>query len=279
MTPLQKTLKYLAMAFAIFLCISILIGIFGGLYTVSYFISVNSGEKVVESIMTEQFSGGEITGLRVNISAAELEIKAGEKFSVETNHKYITCKENGDILEIDETKPFFASHPGGMKVILTVPKETVFDYADIRTAAGSLKIDNFRVNSFSANLGAGELSANGLYVLHNTEIEGGAGSVTIQHSYLNNADIDMGVGELDFEGELDGNCSIDYGIGETNLVLSGTDNDYTIELDKGIGEAMIEGKKMSDDSVYGYGIRQIEIDGGIGELNITFNPKNEYEKM
>lgn len=68
------------------------------------------------------------------------------------------------------------------------------------------------------------------------------------------------------------------GIGETSLVLVGTDNDYKIELDKGIGEAWLDGKKMSDDSFYGSGSRRIEIDGGVGELNISFT-ENSGERQ
>ena len=53
----------------------------------------------------------------------------------------------------------------------------------------------------------------------------------------------------------------------------------TIELDKGIGEARLDGKKMSDDSVYGAGKNFIEIDGGIGELNITFKAKTDEKEI
>ena len=85
----------------------------------------------------------------------------------------------------------------------------------------------------------------------------------------------MGVGELNLTGELSGKSSIDYGVGETNIVLLGTDDDYKVKLDKGIGEATIDGIKMSDDSVYGAGKNYIEIDGGVGELSISFKAKEQ----
>ena len=103
--------------------------------------------------------------------------------------------------------------------------------------------------------------------------------MTISGGRLNNADIDMGIGELNLTSELSGKSSIDYGVGETNLVLAGTHNDYRIELDKGIGEAWLDGKKMSDDAVYGGGGRHIEIDGGVGELNITFTENSDESIM
>ena len=273
MTTFQKIIKYFALAFAIFLSVSIISGICGALYSVSYFFSGNTTDE-----MTEHVIGNNFTSLSVNISAAELEIKTGEKFGIETNHRYLTYKENGEILEINETRPFFTSH-SGMKVILTIPEENVFDYADINAGAGSVKIDDLRANSLKIELGAGELKARRLDALDKAEIDGGAGSVTISGGHLNNADIDMGVGELNLTTELSGKSSIDYGVGETNLVLVGTDNDYKIELDKGIGEAWLDGKKMSDDSVYGAGKNFIEIDGGIGELNITFKAKDNKKEL
>ena len=271
MTTFQKIIKNLAMAFAIFLSISIISGICGALFTVANLFGTNKEEGIV----INQAIGGDFSSISVNLSAAELEIKTGDKFDVETNHKYLKCEEKDDILKISETRTLFAAHPKGTKVILTVPKDKIFDYADIRAGAGSVTIDVLSANMLDVDLGAGELKAQCLNANNKAEIDGGAGSVTIKDGRLNNADIDMGVGELNLTSELSGKSSIDYGIGETNLVLLGTDNYYKIELDKGIGEALIEGRKMSDDSVYGAGENHIEIDGGIGELNITFKEKTD----
>lgn len=275
MTTMQKIIKYLAMAFVVFLSTIIISVICGALFSARYFFGENTLGKMTDMTFERNFSG-----ISVNISAAELDIKTGEKFGVETNHKYLECETKGDILKINEKRPLFASHPGGMKVIFTVPKGMFFDYVDISAGAGSVTIDELLSNMLDIELGAGEIKAGELVATDKSEIDGGAGSVTISGGRLNNADIDMGVGELNLTSELSGKSSIDYGVGETNLVLIGEEDDYKIELDKGIGEAWLDGKKMSDDSVYGAGKNFIEIDGGIGELNIKFNSKtNEKELM
>ena len=266
MTAFQKIIKYLALAFAIFLSISIISGICGAIFSISMFFGGNESDE-----MTSEYSVvNDVASLSVNISAAELEINTGDKFAVETNHKHLKCEEKDDILKISETRPLFASHSKGMKVILTIPKERIFDYVDVRAGAGTVTIDELSSNMLNIELGAGKLTAQRLNALYDAEIDGGAGSVTIKDGNLCNADIDMGVGELNLTGELSGKSSIDYGIGETNLVLLGESDDYKIKLDKGIGKAFIDGKKMSDDSVFGAGENYIEIDGGVGELNITF---------
>ena len=274
MTNLQKIVKYLAMAFAIFLSVSIISGICGALFTISNLFGANTESEIVN-----QSIGSDFTSISVNLSAAELEIKTGDKFAVETNHKYLKCEEKDDILKISETRTLFASYPRGMKVILTVPKESVFDYVYISAGAGSVTIDELSSNMLDIELGAGAFKAGELVATYKAEIDGGAGSVIISGGRLNNADIDMGVGELNLTSELSGKSSIDYGIGETNLVLIGEEDDYKIELDKGIGEAWLAGRKMSDDSVYGAGENFIEIDGGIGKLNITFKAEPDETEL
>ena len=59
-------------------------------------------------------------------------------------------------------------------------------------------------------------------------------------------------------------------MGELNLTLTGTLDDYCITLDKGVGKATLDGKKMSDDVKYGNGETSIEIDGGVGAMKIEF---------
>ncbi|MGM9937927.1 MAG: DUF4097 family beta strand repeat-containing protein, partial [Candidatus Ornithomonoglobus sp.] len=204
MTTVQKIIKYLAMAFAIFLSVSIITGICGVLFSVTYFFSENTSDEMTEQTIDSNFSG-----ISINISAAELDIKTGEKFGVETNHKYLECESKGDILKINEKRSLFVSHHGGMKVILTVPKGMLFDYVDISAGAGSVTIDEILANSLSIELGAGELKAGRLDAIDNAEIDGGAGSVTISGGRLNNADIDMGIGELNLTSELGGKSSID----------------------------------------------------------------------
>ena len=57
---------------------------------------------------------------------------------------------------------------------------------------------------------------------------------------------------------------------ELSLSLLGGEDDYFIKLDKGLGDATIDGQSMSDDSIFGTGDNRINIDGGIGSIDIDF---------
>ena len=78
MTTLQKVIKYLALAFAIFLAVSIIggilsaVGLFGGLF---------SADAVLEETKTYSVAAG-VQNLKIEINAADLYIKEGSAFSV-----------------------------------------------------------------------------------------------------------------------------------------------------------------------------------------------------
>ena len=268
MTSLQKAIKYLAMAFAIFLCVSIVGGIVTGLAGISFIFSDNKKEPVGE--MQTYSVDGEVSYLSLNLSGARLKINSSDKFSVESNHNYISVKLNNGQLRISETKKPFSFSSKGATVILNVPEGFVFDDAIIDTGAGEVKIEALSADVLKLSLGAGKAEIKRLTANSRADIDGGAGELKIESGRLNNLALDMGVGELTLISHVEGKSSINCGIGEMNLTLLGSRSDYQIEIDKGIGEANLDGESMRDGSVYGAGKNRIEIDGGIGEININF---------
>lgn len=269
MTSFQKAIKYLALAFAIFLIVTIIGGIMAGLTGVSYILS-GKDNKVVGEMQVYSIDG-EISSLSVDISGAELKIKTADKFSVESNHKYISVKGDNGKLTISETKKFFAVSSKGATVILNIPANFVFENVMIDTGAGKVEIDSLSCDVLKLSLGAGKADIKNLTANSRADIDGGAGELDIDGGKLCNLKLDMGVGKLTLKSRIEGESDLDYGVGKTDLILLGSLEDYQIEIDKGIGEAKLNGEKMNDDSVYGSGENKIEIDGGVGEINIEFS--------
>ena len=268
MTTLQKVIRNLAIAFAIYLCISIIGGICAGLAGISFLFSDResaAGETRVYPIEAD------ISQLSLELSGARLQIRTADHLSVESNHKYLSVDaENGE-LSIRETKKRFSVSPKGVTVILNVPEGFVFDKVTMETGAGQVSIDTLSADSLELSLGAGEVTIQNLTAGTRANIEGGAGEITINGGLLRNLNLDMGVGELEMKSRIEGRSCLNFGIGEAKLTLLGSREDYRIDLDKGICEAKLEGVPMQDDSVYGSGENRIEIDGGIGEINIGFS--------
>lgn len=261
MTSLQRAIKYCALAFAVFLSVSII----GGICSAAAMVFGFLGGDPVGEMQTYSISG-EITSLDIEIGMAAFEIVEGESFSVESNLKDLSVEEKNGVLQISDEQKNGSIGSSDASVVLTVPAGFVFEEADISAGAGELTIDTLAASELKLDLGAGETEIGSLTVLEKAEINNGAGELTIQGGELNDLSMDLGVGEM----ELTGDCTINYGVGETILNLAGDSSDYQIALDKGIGGATLDGETMSGDSVYGDGPNKISIDGGVGSLRIEF---------
>lgn len=267
MSILQKIIKYLAIAFAMFLTFSIISGI---AYGVSVIGNLFDDDK---KDITEKLNDLEINAntllLDVNISSSNIIIKRGDTFKVETNNKYINSKQDKNKLYIKEKKHNLI-HNNNSELILYIPNDFVFDGVSIQTGVGKVNIETLSTKQLYLKLGAGKVDINNLNASENAKIDGGAGDININAISINNLDLDMGVGKLALIAKLIGNNKINSGVGKINLSLIGTLEDYEISLDKGIGKATIDGNDMKDNNTYGTGINKLDIDGGIGNIDIEF---------
>lgn len=273
MTSLQRIIKYCAVALALFLVVSIIGSICGavGILT-GLFDGHVSGESALGEMRTYAITG-QIESLDVDLSAAALEIVTGDRFSVESNHKYLTVKEENRALDISEEKIPFGFSSEGVTVILTVPEGFVFEDASIETGAGTVDIQTLSANTLRLDLGAGKTEIGTLNAQTRAKINTGAGKLTIRDGQMHDLTMDHGVGKLELTGLLTGQCEVDFGVGDTELTLLGSREDYQIKLDKGLGNATLEGEEMNDGSTYGGGENRIEIDGGVGSIQIDFEDR------
>lgn len=266
MTTAQRVIKYCAVAFAVFLIVSIIGGLVGAAASLPAL--CGAGDAVGE--MRTHTVAGTVENLEVDLGGTRLEIKTGGHFSVESDHRYLKVENTDGTLSIKEEHPAAGFYSEGAQVILTVPENFTFQQAAISAGAGAVKADAIRAERLTLDLGAGEVDIGNLTATAKATINSGAGELKAGGGELADLDLDIGVGEVDLESRLTGDCRLDYGVGELDLTLAGTREDYRIALDKGVGKATFDGAKVSGDAVYGDGAASIEIDGGVGELNIRF---------
>lgn len=267
MTTTQKVIKYCAIAFAVFLIVSIFTGILGAVSGLSFFYGRRNaiGEEKIYAV------NDTVESLEIDLSGTELEIRTGDGFSVESNHKYLEVENKGGLLRIKEEHPVFGFYPGGVQVILTIPENFSFEKVHISAGAGEMKIDTLLAEKLFLDLGAGEVHIDRLDASVKAEINSGAGELRIGDGNLADLNFDMGIGEVNMRSALTGDCEIHMGVGELNLTLAGTSRDYRISLDKGVGDAVLDGRKMYDGETYGSGDTVIELDGGVGAIKIEFD--------
>ena len=268
MSSAQKIIKYVAIAFAVFLIFSIISGIMLGFSMVAT-VFEDDNESITEKLNMLDISDN-ASILNVNISAAKLVIKNGDTLKAETNNKYIESKQDGNKLTIKEKKHNWFRKSNNSELIIYIPSDFIFDGIAIETGAGKVNIEELVTKELYLDLGAGKVEIDNLVALDEASIDGGAGEIVINDGAINNLDLDIGVGRFALTSDLTGNNKVDSGVGEVNINLIGDSSYYKIKLDKGIGSATIDGNNMKDDTYYGTGSNIVDIDGGVGSIKINF---------
>ncbi len=275
MTDFQKIIKYIAMVLAIFLIVMIFGGILGGLSLASHIF--DKGSDPVHDLSSQSFSK-DYTKLDIEISAADFIIEEGDAFSIDSNHKYLKVEEKHDTLKIYDTQRPFNVNSETYTVILTIPKDTVFDEVSIDTGAAKLSVTSLTTYDLDLKLGAGLVTLTDVTVNTETDIEGGAGSLKIENCSFNNLGLDIGVGECDLEAKLFGNSELNCGVGTADFTLIETDDvTYRVEVEKALGTVKLDGKKLEKATQFGNGNSKVEINCGVGDVNINiFSQVQEF---
>ena len=210
-----------------------------------------------------------VHSLHIQIGAAEVVIKEAENFSLESNLKYLSVSDDNGILTISEENNTGVTYTNAF-LTLYIPADTVFDDISIMIGAAKMTTGTLSADRVNLKLGAGDIRIENLSATSQSKIEGGAGKITIENGTLQNLQLKMGTGELNLTASLTGKSDLCLGIGETNLTLIGEKSDYTVEIEKGLGNISVDGKDVTDFGVSGNGPNRIIIEGGIGAFHLVF---------
>ena len=156
------------------------------------------------------------------------------------------------------------------RLTLYVPEGTVFESVSIDTGAGRLMAEELRAERLDLSLGAGAVEIGYLETTKETDIEGGAGAIVISDGSITDLELEMGVGGLDLTAALLGDSDLSLGVGESKLTLLGNKDDYRVEIEKGLGNILVDGEIVSQYGSYGSGRNSVDIEGGVGEINLSF---------
>lgn len=265
MSKTQKLIKL----FAIFLAIIIIINIFSLLiYSISLIpgIDINTNKGLT---FEEEYNN--IEKIEIDITSASIIIKEGNELKITTinmENNFNSKLKNKTLILEEKTKLFSKKNTNGTLTI-TIPNDYILDELNADTGAGTVTIDNVEINEVELDHGAGQIKINNSF-FHESDINGGAGEIKITNSKLNNLDLDAGIGKVKIESLLTGYNQIDCGIGEIELTLTGKEEDYQLNLEKGIGNIKIKNNKQKNSILYGNGSNKIKVEGGIGNININF---------
>lgn len=289
MNQFQKNIKYLAMALAIFLTVSIIYSMIAilafatSIFGLNDFLgSVNDNEKIdytSEDSFTQSYDNID----RINIShgAGKLIVKSSD----DTDKVLVSLSNNKDEYKVSTSKgtlrlenkskinnifSFGGKKKHGVDLTISLPKNYNLEELEIDAGAGKIDLEGFNTDKLYINAGAGDITVTKVQA-SDIELDGGIGQTTFKDVLFNKGDIDTGVGNINFTGKLIGRHKINSGIGEVNLNLKGKLQDYDLKIDKGLGEIRINGQKFKNVDLRQLNTdNEIDINGGIGSININF---------
>lgn len=219
-----------------YIALALAISIIGGIISSAYYFIENIGSIfVVETdnngLNIKDYSD-DAKILSIDISSADLKIVEGKKFDVKTKNEYIIVKKTDNKLFITEDSHSIFNKAEDQEVIVYIPSTLLFDEVYIENNIGRINIDKLLTKKLNLSMSIGKIQVDKLSVLN------------------------------DF--------NIDNNIGSTNINMLNSKEDYTINSEMGIGTIKIDGKKIQDETKYGKGNNNINIDGGIGNIDINF---------
>lgn len=265
MSSAQKVIKVVAIALAVFIIVNIFSLIFSGL---SMLLDIDFGSDGGNISFEEVYQ--DIREIEIDGASANVEITSGDEFKVEAKDldNELTSKVRNGVLKIEENDKWFSGSNKGV-IYITVPEGTVLGELSIDMGAGKFKIHDIEVKEFDMDHGAGVLEIDNVK-FNSSDIDGGAGTIKIKKSNLNNLDLDAGAGKVEVEASITGKSQISCGVGEVDITLIGNEDDYQIKIEKGIGNVSINGTKQESSTTYGSGINKLDIEGGIGNIKVSF---------
>ena len=272
MTTTQKIIKYLAIAFALFLVISIFSIIFGLSHEIIS--SINNDEKeseLLKEYTTISNNVNNVESFKIDISNDDIELKEGEKFEVKTNDPDVKFyHENSKVkIKSDKTFSWHLSNSSRGTIIIYLPNEFKISELDIDLGAGKIDIDKIFVETLLMDLGAGTMTANELNVYGKTTINGGAGNININSGTINNLNLKLGAGNASIQSDLTGSNTLTTGVGKLNLSLSRSKDNYGFDINKGLGNITLNDFDISENTILGDGATKIKINGAVGNIIIN----------
>ena len=265
MTLKQKFIKYIAVFLAAFLIASMSLAAFGVL---SSLLGIEDKRDILSDYDNSLTVSSDVSILKLNISASQVKIVKGEEFAAATDNSEIEITEKGSVLEITEKKKL-GIFEGDRLVIITVPENKVFDSVRISAGAGEMNIEALKAETLNMELGAGDIVFDSIEISGSAAINAAAGELIVRSGRINELEMNLAVGDVNLKAALTGKTEIDCAAGDIDIELAGEESDYSIEVDKGISSCKFNGKELKDDTRYGDGENIIEIDGGIGDIEIT----------
>lgn len=255
---LAKALGIALAAFIIFTIISSLL----------FVTNIFSSNKDESDLTRHEVIKENIMALDLDFSNVNLNIEAGDDFTVDTNIRNLEIKEYEHKLKMS-TSGFFFGKSNNKTINITVPKDWNLEQVKLDIGGGDILIKDITAREWDLSLGMSKTILDNVTSLNKATIENGAGYLEANNCTFYNLDFQNGLGSAKLVTTLNGQADFDNGLGSVEASISDSKDNYTIEISNGLGSVNINDETVSDGQL-GHGSKKISIDNGMGAVEIKF---------
>ncbi len=282
----QRVMKALAMAFALFLSITIIGGIIMAIGTV-FHIAGNGNSGYANTYSSSEIYTG-IESIDIVVNAERVRVRSGNELRVELNEvgEGCTVKVENNILKVRDTSGSYGRGIsnwingilngrlrdtwGAHMITITVPEELLLKELVVDTGAGTFELQDIQTGKLILRTGAGTIDVRTVKADY-ADIASGAGTVDLNRVDFQGSYMKAGAGTITVSGKLLGDNRVECGVGSLTLNLEDSKEIYSMNVEKGIGAIHIDGERRSNTYVQTGAENSLQIKGGVGDLNINFS--------
>lgn len=277
MTGFQKFIKYAAIAFGIYLSITIvlaLLGIARGLVRASkndeFKDIVTDREEYKTEDITRTYEN--IRNLEVNVEETELIIRNGDTFRIEGTNipDRMEIEQEGNQLSISDEELPSSFFDGNMVMTIYIPEDTKLDTIDLEinyvpADIQKLNATNLKLEIYNNYCEIDEIIAD------NMEFKNEEGNIDIYNAEIGRLLFDSESGVEDVSLDITENAEINLEYSYTDMNLIGKQEDYQISTKNQAGNIYIDGETITSNAeTWGSGSTKINLDNVKADIFISF---------
>ncbi len=253
----MKTIYKVLISFSVGICLIVAgvgIGGLGYLYPIPFIPHVVWHPHSEENIRFEATE--EIDNLKLELHKANVEFYTHQSHSiqVEVDQVYsgFEVYVDGHELKIIQPNYWWFSQYDAADIRIYLPEHFRFSETDVSMSLGWVQMNNLKTDDLKIDSYTGDFEMNDIQC-QKLDLDAGVGSTKINH--------------LSFQNQLD----IDLGVGSVYVLLDGHEDEYSYNVDVGLGDVMIGDRSFSgivDTHLNKRGHKNIDVDCGLGSVDI-----------
>ena len=277
MTGFQKFIKYAAIAFGIYLSITIvlaLLGIARGLVRASkndeFKDIVTDREEYKTEDITRTYEN--IRNLEVNVEETELIIRNGDTFKIEGTNipDRMEIEQDGNKLKVSDEEVSSSFSDENMVVTIYIPEDVKLDNIDLEINYVSADIQKLNTANLELDIYNNYCEIDEI-IADNMEFKNEEGNIDIYNAEIGRLLFDSESGVEDVSLDITENAEINLEYSYTDMNLIGKQEDYQISTKNQAGNIYIDGETITSNAeTWGSGSTKINLDNVNADIFISF---------